>query len=143
MKCLFKDSFWVKQRSHWLQGKGFSPVCIRRWRFIKDLNFMILKHKGHCDWPFSRTIGSIICKNISNILNLFTFFKKQLFFNNVYYENVYPKIVGNCRNIRIDYKQMVFLQYVQGCDELSRFCFSWFCDTKDIANDHSQEQLAQ
>ena len=56
----------MKLRLHWLQGKGFSPVCIRMWRFAKDLNFMILAHTGHFDWPFSRRIGSIICKNISN-----------------------------------------------------------------------------
>ena len=131
----------MKLRLHWLQGKGFSPVCIRMWRFASDLNFMILAHTGHFDWPFSRRIGSIICKNISNSKIYFLFQKKlqHLFFNNVYYENVFPKMVFDYRNNCIDCKHKVFLQYVQGCDVQSFVLFSWFWYTKDIWLDHSQE----
>ena len=51
---------------HSLQAKDFTPVWIRIWRAILDFSFIILLQKGHCEWPFSSTIGSIICKNILN-----------------------------------------------------------------------------
>ena len=73
--------------------------------------------------------------------NLFPFPKKlqHLFLNNVYYENVFPKMVFDYRNNCIDCKHKVFLQYVQGCDVQSFVLFSWFWYTKDIWLDHSQE----
>ena len=77
-KCLSKDSFLFEAKLHILQANGFSPVCVKIWRDIQEGCFMTFWHTGHWYCPSSRMMGTIICNNISNILNLFFKNKKLL-----------------------------------------------------------------
>ena len=155
-----KDSFLFEAKLHILQANGFSPVCVKIWRDIQEGCFMTFWHTGHWYCPSSRMMGTIICNNISNILNLFFKNKKllrlivhnkevkkdlvhcfSLFPNNEHFGHVSSTFLSYLRHNHNNHKPRAFLQCEAGYDGLPCICLSLFSDIKDIVLAHPQELL--
>ena len=105
-------------------------------------------------------MGTIICNNISNILNLFFKNKKllrliahnkgvkkdlvhcfSLFPNNEHFGHVSSTFLSYLRHNHNNHKPRAFLQCEAGYDGLPCICLSLFSDIKDIVLAHPQELL--